>query len=216
MERVAVHDVEAALDDDRGGRGGAGGEEAEEDAEGVGEDGGGDLAGHGGGAVVVEEHADEEAGGDDGAGDEDAEGRAGGEEEVGEEDGDGEDESPRDLVEGRVDVLEGIVVEARKYKRLMMRDDHRPAHLKPMTLMHTIGARPRQRAASRVKGILKSPTKWAARKRMTAMQSCANRKKSGAAVELRTHLFLHTYASGTQAIRGSRSKPHAMTIYPGV
>jgi hypothetical protein len=59
--------------------------------------------------AAVEEDADEEACGDDGAGAEDLEGRAGVKEGEGGEDGEGEYETAGDLVEGGIDVLEGVI-----------------------------------------------------------------------------------------------------------
>jgi hypothetical protein len=47
-----------------------------------------------------------------------------------------------------------------------------------------------QVAASKVNGTVKRPRRCEIVKRRTAMISCANKKKRGAAVELNTHLFL--------------------------
>lgn len=98
-EGASINRLQTLLDNDRVHGGDGGGGDPEEDAE----------QGHGG---AVEEDADEEAEGDDAAGGEDFEGGARVEEEEGDDDGEGEDEPPRDLVEGGVDVFEGIVAEA--------------------------------------------------------------------------------------------------------
>lgn len=52
-----------------------------------------------------------------------------------------------------------------------------------------------------------------ARKRMTAITSCVNRKKSGAEVDCRTHLFLECVSRYQDEHRNST---YAMTIYEGV
>jgi len=62
--------------------------------------------------VLVEEDADEEAEGDDAAGAKDFECRARVEGDEGDGDGEWEHEAMLDLVEGGVDIFEGVVAEA--------------------------------------------------------------------------------------------------------
>jgi hypothetical protein len=64
-------------------------------------------------------------------------------------------------------------------------------HLRPRTLRPTIGTRPLQTLRSNVRRSGRMRMMSATRKSMTAIPSCVARKKSGAGVVFRTHLFLH-------------------------
>jgi hypothetical protein len=95
-ESGAFDDRKGAFDDDGVDGGDGGADDAEPDA----------FEGEG---AAVEEDPDKEACGDDGAGGKDREGRAGVKEGEGGEDGEGEYETAGDLVEGCVDVFEGVI-----------------------------------------------------------------------------------------------------------
>lgn len=145
---------------------------------------------------AVEEHANEESERDDPARGEHAERRARVEDYAGGDDGEGQDEAARDLVEGRVDVLERVVAEAGGALVRGHVGGVYAAHLKPTTFRPTIATRPLQTLRSKCRRSGSRRRASEARKRSAAMASCVNRKKSGVLVLISTHLFLRDVQEG--------------------
>ena len=136
-----MHDIETLLDNNGVQRGNHRGGDAESDAD------HGDLG-------AIKEDADEEASRNDSAGGENAQRGTGTEEEERGADGEGEDHAASDLVEGCINVFEGIIAEAidvgvgRDGKRLCLQEGDDAAHLSPMTFRPTMGINPLQTCMS--------------------------------------------------------------------